>query len=117
MMSDDERHTQDGRLKRGYYEEELRRLQIELVKVQYWIRASGHRLVVLFEGRDGAHSTTGGAARANRSSNRPLTQSGRKWIRRLCCVFIRRRAPSRGIAHGNLNCSTQRREDAKGGAG
>ena len=54
MMSDDERHTQDGRLKRGYYEEELRRLQIELVKVQYWIRASGHRLVVRFEGRDAA---------------------------------------------------------------
>jgi len=53
-MSDDKRYTQDGRLKRAYYEEELRRLQIELVKVQYWIKDSGHRLVVLFEGRDAA---------------------------------------------------------------
>jgi polyphosphate kinase 2 (PPK2 family) len=36
------------------YERELRRLQVELVKLQEWIRQKGLRVVVLFEGRDAA---------------------------------------------------------------
>lgn len=36
------------------YEKELRRLQIELVKFQEWVRHQGLRVVVVFEGRDGA---------------------------------------------------------------
>jgi polyphosphate kinase 2 len=36
------------------YEAELFRLQTELVKLQEWVRFSGARLIVLFEGRDGA---------------------------------------------------------------
>ena len=36
------------------YEKELRRLQIELVKLQEWIKREGLRVVVLFEGRDAA---------------------------------------------------------------
>jgi polyphosphate kinase 2 len=36
------------------YEKELRRLQIELVKLQEWIRHERLRVVVLFEGRDAA---------------------------------------------------------------
>jgi polyphosphate kinase 2 len=36
------------------YEKELARLQQELVALQEWIRQSGKRLVVLFEGRDTA---------------------------------------------------------------
>jgi polyphosphate kinase 2 len=36
------------------YEQELRRLQIELAKLQEWIRHEGLRVVVLFEGRDAA---------------------------------------------------------------
>jgi polyphosphate kinase 2 len=36
------------------YERELRRLQIELVKLQEWIRHEGLRVVALFEGRDAA---------------------------------------------------------------
>jgi polyphosphate kinase 2 len=36
------------------YCRELRRLQIELVKLQEWIRQEGLRVVVLFEGRDAA---------------------------------------------------------------
>lgn len=36
------------------YEAELFRLQTELVKLQEWVRYSGARLVVLFEGRDAA---------------------------------------------------------------
>ena len=36
------------------YEAELFRLQTEFVKLQEWVRASGARVVVLFEGRDAA---------------------------------------------------------------
>ena len=37
-----------------YYEKELERLQVELVKQQEFIRARGLRVVVVFEGRDAA---------------------------------------------------------------
>jgi polyphosphate kinase 2 len=43
-----------SRLDRRLYEKELVRLQIELVKMQYWIKATGFKLIVLFEGRDAA---------------------------------------------------------------
>ncbi len=36
------------------YEKELRKLQIELVKVQFWLHATGKKVVALFEGRDAA---------------------------------------------------------------
>jgi polyphosphate kinase 2 len=36
------------------YERELRKLQAELVKLQFWIKKSGARIVVVFEGRDAA---------------------------------------------------------------
>jgi polyphosphate kinase 2 len=36
------------------YDDELRRLQIELVKLQEWIRQKGLKLVAVFEGRDAA---------------------------------------------------------------
>ncbi len=36
------------------YEEELEKLQIELVKLQRWVQESGARVVILFEGRDAA---------------------------------------------------------------
>jgi polyphosphate kinase 2 len=42
------------RLDRRLYEEELARLQVELVKMQYWIKHVGTRLILLFEGRDAA---------------------------------------------------------------
>jgi len=36
------------------YEDELARLQLELVKLQDWVRHEGMRVVVIFEGRDAA---------------------------------------------------------------
>jgi len=42
------------KLKRKEYEEELVRLHVELVKAQEWIKASGAKICVVFEGRDGA---------------------------------------------------------------
>ena len=43
-----------GRLRGEQYESELFRLQAELVKVQEWVRHGGHRVVIVFEGRDAA---------------------------------------------------------------
>lgn len=42
------------KLSRQEYEEELARLQAELVAMQEWIKNAGKRLVVIFEGRDTA---------------------------------------------------------------
>jgi len=42
------------RLDRETYEREKRALQIELLKLQKWIKATGRRLLVVFEGRDAA---------------------------------------------------------------
>ncbi|MEM9583196.1 MAG: polyphosphate kinase 2 [Pseudomonadota bacterium] len=36
------------------YEAELARLQIELVKLQEWVKETGHRIAIIFEGRDAA---------------------------------------------------------------
>ncbi|HEY3536161.1 MAG TPA: polyphosphate kinase 2 [Trinickia sp.] len=44
----------EAREARKHYFRELFRLQGELVKLQDWIVATGHRLVVIFEGRDAA---------------------------------------------------------------
>lgn len=42
------------RKRNSFYEKELRRLHIELIKLQEWIKASGQKVVVVFEGRDAA---------------------------------------------------------------
>ena len=46
----------DGKpkLKRKQYEKELRRLQAELCHLQHWVKLKGLRIIVVFEGRDGA---------------------------------------------------------------
>jgi polyphosphate kinase len=43
-----------ARLKKKFYKKELARLQVELIKLQEWIKAKQLRVVVLFEGRDAA---------------------------------------------------------------
>jgi polyphosphate kinase 2 len=43
-----------GKMKRKDYEKELRKLQVELCRLQDWVRQSGARVIVLFEGRDAA---------------------------------------------------------------
>jgi polyphosphate kinase 2 len=42
------------KIKKKLYEAELAKLQIELVKLQEWIRHKGLKVVVIFEGRDAA---------------------------------------------------------------
>jgi polyphosphate kinase 2 len=44
----------DQRMDRDEYEQHKRLLQIELLKLQNWVKAEGRRLVVVFEGRDAA---------------------------------------------------------------
>ncbi len=39
---------------RSEYEDEKARLQVELLKVQKWVKESGKKIVILFEGRDAA---------------------------------------------------------------
>ena len=43
-----------GKLKAKFYEQELAQLQIELAKLQAWIKEEGLKVVVIFEGRDAA---------------------------------------------------------------
>jgi len=50
------------KLKRKQYEKELRRLQAELCHLQGWVKLKGLRIIVVFEGRDGAGK--GGTIRA-----------------------------------------------------
>ena len=47
-------NSQGGRIPKKLYEDELYRLQAELVKLQEWVRLKGLRVVVIFEGRDAA---------------------------------------------------------------
>ena len=42
------------KLKAPYYETELKRLQFELVRWQYWVKETGQRILLIFEGRDAA---------------------------------------------------------------
>jgi len=42
------------KMDRALYEETLESLQLELIKMQDWIKAKGLRVVVIFEGRDAA---------------------------------------------------------------
>ncbi len=48
------KHDRATKVPRKLYEEELLLLQAELVKMKEWVRSSGERLLILFEGRDAA---------------------------------------------------------------
>jgi len=47
-------HDRATKFPRELYEQELLRLQAELVKMKEWARVKGERIVVVFEGRDAA---------------------------------------------------------------
>lgn len=50
----DPSYPYDRWLKKSDYEDRMKPLQVELVKFQRWVEASGQRIVVVFEGRDTA---------------------------------------------------------------
>src|SRR6185369_15319504 len=64
MSKNNESNGNNGekKLKDKEYEKELRKLQGELCKLQDWVKHKGLRVIVLFEGRDGAGK--GGTIRA-----------------------------------------------------
>jgi polyphosphate kinase 2 len=64
MMAEDKRQkdNETPKLKRKEYEKELGKLQAELCHLQAWVKAKGLRVIVVFEGRDGAGK--GGTIRA-----------------------------------------------------
>jgi polyphosphate kinase 2 len=59
-MKDDKRKKKagkdegDGELKTKKYNKEMRKLHVELVKLQEWVKHKGLKVMVVFEGRDGA---------------------------------------------------------------
>jgi polyphosphate kinase 2 len=54
--------TETAKLKRKDYEKELRKLQSQLCDLQDWVKSTGQRIIVVFEGRDAAGK--GGTIRA-----------------------------------------------------
>jgi polyphosphate kinase 2 (PPK2 family) len=52
-------------MKRAKYERELGKLQVRLCHLQAWVKEKGLRVIVVFEGRDGAGK--GGTIRASSS--------------------------------------------------
>jgi polyphosphate kinase len=58
-------------MEKDRYERALKHLHVELAKLEYWVRSSGARVVVLFEGRDAAGK--GGAIDAVRTGMNPRT--------------------------------------------
>ena len=59
----------DKKMKREDYDSTLEALQVELVKVQFWLQATGKRVMAVFEGRDAAGK--GGAIFATRAYLNP----------------------------------------------
>ncbi|KJF75170.1 polyphosphate kinase 2 [Agrobacterium arsenijevicii] len=59
----------DKKMKREEYDTTLEALQVELVKVQFWLQATGKRVMTVFEGRDAAGK--GGAIFAARAYLNP----------------------------------------------
>ena len=53
-VNEEIRKSSKKRIDKKFYEKELQKLQIELVKLQRWIKEKGLKVVVLFEGRDAA---------------------------------------------------------------
>lgn len=65
----DPTYPYDERMDRKKYEKDLEQLQIELVKCQAWVKESGKRVAIVFEGRDAAGK--GGAIKRVRENLNP----------------------------------------------
>jgi polyphosphate kinase len=58
----DKKKADDHKLKQKDYNNELRKLQVELCRLQEWVKYKGLRIIIVFEGRDAAGK--GGTIRA-----------------------------------------------------
>lgn len=62
-------YKKNGRMKEDFYLKELQKLQIELLKLQNWVKATNQKIVVIMEGRDAAGK--GGTIKALTSHMNP----------------------------------------------
>jgi polyphosphate kinase 2 len=53
-QADQEQAVERIKMRREEYEAELEKLQVELVRLQAWVKQTGQRIIVVFEGRDAA---------------------------------------------------------------
>jgi len=54
MENTDNHNSKKEKISKKFYEQELKKLQIELIKLQEWIKLKKLKVVVIFEGRDAA---------------------------------------------------------------
>jgi polyphosphate kinase len=54
QVAEVEKSAAPAKMKTKEYEKELRKLHVELVKLQEWVRNKGLKVCIVFEGRDGA---------------------------------------------------------------
>jgi len=54
MSADKSKSDKQGKMKRKAYEKALRKLQVELCHLQEWVKTTGAKIIIVFEGRDAA---------------------------------------------------------------
>ncbi len=54
LSAEDKSAKPKKKIKKDVYERELEKLQVELVKLQEWVKQKGLKVIVIFEGRDAA---------------------------------------------------------------
>lgn len=54
VISSENNYPYENKMRRSEYEQQKRLLQIELLKLQRWVKENDERIVMLFEGRDAA---------------------------------------------------------------
>jgi len=54
QLTNKKRKSEETGVPRKKYEQNLRKLHVELVKLQEWVKREGKKVCVVFEGRDGA---------------------------------------------------------------
>ena len=62
-------YNQKGKINKKFYEEEITKLQIELIKLQNWVKKYQKKIIVILEGRDAAGK--GGTIKALREHLNP----------------------------------------------
>ena len=103
-MSNNSKLNGPKKMKGKEYVKELRKLQGELCRLQDWVKHKGLRMIIIFEGRDGAGK--GGTIRASdgarqsarvpdcRACRRHRTARRRRFTCSVTCSISRRRAKS-----------------------
>jgi polyphosphate kinase 2 (PPK2 family) len=86
-------HIEKKKISNKFYLKKLRKLQIELVKLQEWIKFKGLKVIVIFEGRDAAGK--GGVIKR-------ITESLSPRIARVLYLLLRKGRKRSGISSATL---------------